>query len=297
MPSRDKAVSRTEKEQKKSSKSSSEKPLFAESKKSTSAVQSKESDNSTLPSSSSPPPSSSQDLLFGKQKDVSQTKREQESKLRSPEAKRKRVEELSQQPESQLFPSSIPVVVDRCKKSKKRRDPQLSSSQTTLLHESSSMSTSKQSSSKAVSNSSVKEVDTEDGNLFHEEHIKDSTTKQPPVFSPPSSSLKSRQNPSMSLSHLSPSVAVSSSSSSKKQDAILTVVSSDFSEHSTISQTSILRQLDTLPAAAINSSSYWLTPFLQSEFTGEKDSSSPESVEHELTRILRKVCVNRLFFM
>ena len=188
MPSRDKAVSRTEKELKKSSKSSSEKPLFAESKKSTSAVQSKESVNSTLPSFSSPP-SSSQDLLFGKQKDASQTKREQESKLRSPEAKRKRVEELSQQPESQLFPSSIPVVVDRCKKSKKRRDPQLSSSQTTLLHESSSMSTSKQSSSKAVSNSSVKEVDTEDGNLFHEEHIKDSTTKQPPVFSPPFSGI------------------------------------------------------------------------------------------------------------
>ena len=289
------------KDSKKLSNSANEKPLFSESKKSSSAKQSNQSNDPPSSSSSSSATTTTttttaSDLLLGKQKELSRTKREQEEPApRSSDVKRKRVEELPIQPESQLFPSassrsSLPVVVDRCKKSKKRRDPQLSASQSVLPFESSSSLAAKSSSSsKTESNPPVKAEDIEEGTLFQDAADKHSSTRKPSTLSPPSSSLKSKyQKPA--ASPLPSSGADSSLDSSKKQDSLLAASSSNFSQHSTISQASILRQLDALPRAAVQSSTYWLTPFLQSEFAGENDAHS-ENVEVELTRILCKVFV------
>lgn len=285
------------KDPKKLSNSTNEKLLFSESKKSSSAKQ----DN---PSSDLPPPppssssfsssSSASDLLFGKQKEFSRSKREQEEPApQSSEGKRRRVEELPIQPESQLFSSSaphssLPVVVDRCKKSKKRRDPQLSASQSVLPFESSSSLAAK-SSAKTASNSPVKTGDIEEETLFQDKSTNPSSSRKLSALSPPSSSLKSKSQKPVASSPPS-SGADSSFDSSKKQDSLLSASSSDFSQHSTISQASILRQLDALPRAAVQSTGYWLTPFLQSEFAGESNAHS-ENVEHELTRILSKVFV------
>ena len=290
------------KDSKKLSNSANEKPLFSESKKSSSAKQSNQSNDPPSSSSSSSATTTTtttttaSDLLLGKQKELSRTKREQEEPApRSSDVKRKRVEELPIQPESQLFPSassrsSLPVVVDRCKKSKKRRDPQLSASQSVLPFESSSSLAAKSSSSsKTESNPPVKAEDIEEGTLFQDAADKHSSTRKSSTLSPPSSSLKSKsQKPA--ASPLPSSGADSSLDSSKKQDSLLAASSSKFSQHSTISQASILRQLDALPRAAVQSSTYWLTPFLQSEFAGENDAHS-ENVEVELTRILCKVFV------
>lgn len=283
------------KDSKKLSNSANEKPLFSESKKSSSAKQSNQS-NDPPSSSSSSAAAAASDLLLGKQKELARTKREQEEPApRSSDVKRKRVEELPIQPESQLFPSassrsSLPVVVDRCKKSKKRRDPQLSASQSVLPFESSSSLAAKSSSSsKTESNPPVKAEEIEEGTLFQDATDKHSSTRKSSTLSPPSSSLKSKsQKPA--ASPLPSSGADSSLDSSKKQDSLLAASSSNFSQHSTISQASILRQLDALPRAAVQSSTYWLTPFLQSEFAGENDAHS-ENVEVELTRILCKVFV------
>lgn len=287
-PKREKTAANALKDSKKSSSSTKEKSLFAEDKESSSKKQNQ-------PSSHASSSSSASDLLFGKQKEISRTKREQESKPYSPEGKRNHIEELPLQPESQLFPpstplSSLPVVVDRCKKSKKRRDPKLSASQSVLPFESSSLPSSSSSSilSNTILTSPRKESGVEEGKLFQDESSNPPSTRRLPSLSPPSSSLKAKKAKSDSSSAPPSSGPDTSLDSANKQEALLSAISLDFSQHSTISQASILRQLDTLPRAAVLSSNYWLTPFFQSEFAGETEVSS-ENVEHELTRILSKV--------
>ena len=289
VPKREKTAANALKDSKKSSSSTKEKSLFAEDRESSSKKQNQPSSHASSSSSSA------SDLLFGKQKEISRTKREQESKPYSPEGKRNHIEELPLQPESQLFPpstplSSLPVVVDRCKKSKKRRDPKLSASQSVLPFESSSLPSSSSSSllSNTILTSPRKESGVEEGKLFQDESSNPPSTRRLPSLSPPSSSLKAKKAKSDSSSAPPSSGPDTSLDSANKQEALLSATSLDFSQHSTISQASILRQLDTLPRAAVLSSNYWLTPFFQSEFAGETEVSS-ENVEHELTRILSKV--------
>lgn len=191
--------------------------------------------------------------------------------------------------DSNLFSNSsldlIPTIVDRCKKSKKRRD-RPSEKQLTLPFTSSNP---KKEDSKLLNldnkHCAPKEKESTRDTLFEESILQHSTIQ---------SSFESQNTGINITSQTTQRSSSSLPSSITSEQSILLLPSlpsnslNEFDQSSNISQRETLKQFDEVASSALNSYPTFST-FLQSEFAGEENNSV--EAEQELTRVLQKVSV------